>query len=72
MTDREPPDQPPTRDDGQDTPSRAHTPLGEEHPAGEEPRSDRDVGGPTGDPDAEPSEGGAPGTPPDSGFEPHE
>ena len=51
-----------------------HTSPAEGHPAGEGERSDRDVGGPT-SPD-EPGEGnaagGAPGTPPDSGFEPHE
>jgi hypothetical protein len=63
--------EPPTRDDAQDTPSDAHTPLDEEHPAGEGPRSDRDVGGPTAEPETE-STGGAPGTPPGSGFDPHE
>jgi hypothetical protein len=30
-----------------DAGGRAHTGLDEEHPAGEGPRSDRDVGGPT-------------------------
>ena len=49
-----------------------HTSAEEGHPAGEGERSDRDVGGPT-SPDQEPEEdvtGGAPGTPPGSGFEP--
>lgn len=47
-----------------------HTPPEEGHPAGGGERSDRDVGGPT-SPEGEAS-GGAPGTPPDSGFESHE
>ena len=65
-------EQPPTREDGADTPSEAHTGLDEPHPVGEGPRSDRDVGGPTADPEAEPNtEGGATGTR-ESGFEPHE
>ena len=47
MTEHEETTEPPTRDDAQDAPSGAHTELGGEHPAGEGPRSDRDVGGPT-------------------------
>lgn len=73
MSDDEPqqdaPD-PPTRDDGQDTPSAAHTELGDEHPAGEGPRSDRDVGGPTPEAPADDVEGGH-GTR-ESGFDSHE
>jgi hypothetical protein len=54
---------------------RAHTSPSEGHPAGDGPRSDRDVGGPT---SAEGEEGST-GTPPGAhgdiatkGFEPHE
>ncbi len=65
----ESPQDPPTRDDAQDAPSAAHTELGSEHPAGEGPRSDRDVGGPTPESPAEDVEGGH-GTR-ESGFEPH-
>ena len=52
---------------------RVHTSPEEGHPAGEGERSDRDIGGPT-SPDEETDEttGGAPGTKPGSGFEPHE
>ncbi len=51
-----------------------HTSEEEGHPAGRGERRDRDVGGPTSPDDAEGGEtsGGAPGTPPGSGFEPHE
>ena len=69
----ETPDQapePPTGDDGPDAPSAAHTELGGEHPAGEGPRSDRDVGGPTAESPADDVEGGK-GTR-ESGFDPHE
>ena len=47
---------------------------GEEHPAGEGERSDRDIGGPTSPDDApdEDATGGAKGSSPGSGFEPHE
>lgn len=37
----------------------------------EAPRSDREMGGPTSPAEPSPATGGAPGTPPDSGFEPH-
>ena len=49
-----------------------HTTPEEGHPAGEGPRSDRDIGGPT-SPEEEDGEaaGGAPGTRP-APFEPHE
>ncbi len=53
---------------------RVHTTPEESHPAGPGERSEREIGGPT-DPDqgGEGDEtGGAPGTKPDSGFEPHE
>ena len=36
-----------TTDEGQDSGGRAHTGLDEPHPAGDGPRSDREVGGPT-------------------------
>ena len=51
-----------------------HTTPEEGHPAGTGERSDRDVGGPTSpdDPPEEDVTGGAPGTPPDAGFESHE
>ena len=48
-----------------------HTSPEEGHPAGRGERGARDVGGPT-SPDEEPEEdvsGGAPGTPPGSGFD---
>jgi len=51
-----------------------HTSPEEGHPAGEGERSDRDIGGPTSPDDEQAGEatGGAPGTPPDSGFDAHE
>lgn len=61
---------PPQPDPDQDSP-QVHTGLDEEHPAGSGPRSDRDIGGPTSEDDAEESEGGATGTRP-SGFDSHE
>lgn len=49
-----------------------HTSPEEGHPAGEGPRSDRDVGGPTSPEEpAEETSGGAPGTR-EAPFEPHE
>jgi hypothetical protein len=36
-----------TTNQGQDAGGRAHTGLDEGHPAGDGPRTDRDVGGPT-------------------------
>jgi hypothetical protein len=39
---------------------------------GDEAKTDREDGGPVAEPDAEESTGGAPGTKPDSGFEPHQ
>lgn len=62
--------EPPTRDDGADTPSAAHTGLDQDHPAGDGPRSDRDVGGPTAEAPAE-DVGGGKGTKP-TGLDPHE
>ena len=51
---------------------RVHTSAAEGHPAGTGPRSDRDIGGPTSPPAGTgTATGGAPGTPPTSGFEPH-
>lgn len=51
---------------------RVHTTPQEGHPAGTGERSDRDIGGPT-SPEVPNggATGGAPGTPPDAGFEPH-
>jgi hypothetical protein len=37
----------PTTDQGSDAGGRAHTGTDEPHPAGDGPRTDRDVGGPT-------------------------
>jgi hypothetical protein len=48
------------RHDDADAGGRAHTPEGR-HPAGDGPRSDRDVGGPTAAPDAESTTGGTKG-----------
>jgi hypothetical protein len=65
---------PPTTDIGADAGGAAHTGFDEGHPAGDGPRSDRDVGGPTSDPDAEGSTGtppGAHGDKPTPGFDPH-
>jgi hypothetical protein len=56
-----------------ETEKTAHTGTDEPHPAGDGPRSDRDVGGPTGEPDSEQGdviEGGHGDRP--SGFDPHE
>ena len=50
---------------------RVHTSAQEGHPAGEGPRSDRDIGGPIAEEDAPDSTGGATGTRP-SGFDSHE
>jgi hypothetical protein len=53
---------------------RVHTSAEEGHPAGDGERSDRDIGGPTSPADGGDGNatGGAPGTKPGSGFEPHE
>jgi hypothetical protein len=52
--------------------SQTHTSAQEGHPAGTGSRTDRDIGGPVAEEDAPESTGGAPGTKPGSGFEPHE
>ena len=72
MTDETPEStpEPPTGDEGADAPSAAHTELGGDHPAGDGPRSDRDVGGPTAESPTDDVEGGK-GTRP-SEFDPHE
>jgi hypothetical protein len=62
----------PVDESGDDKGPRVHTSAEEGHPAGEGERSDRDIGGPVAGEDAEETEGGAPGTPPDAGFESHE
>lgn len=51
---------------------QVHTTPEEGHPAGTGVRTEREIGGPT-SPDApnQGATGGAPGTPPGSGFEPH-
>ena len=56
-----------------DTGGRAHTPEGE-HPAGDGPRTDRDVGGPTAEEGAGETTGGTKGDIKTRGFEdePHE
>src|SRR5215213_11095240 len=57
-----------------DAGGRAHTAPGEGHPAGEGPRSDRDVGGPTAAEDAEGGSGtgrGAHGDIATKGFDSH-
>ena len=56
-----------------DTGGRAHTPPGE-HPAGDGPRSDREVGGPVAEENASETTGGAKGDIKTRGFEddPHE
>lgn len=59
---------------GQDTGGLAHTSPDEGHPAGDGPRSDRDVGGPTPAEDAEAStgtEGGVKGDIQTKGFDSH-
>ena len=59
---------------GQDSGGRAHTSADEGHPAGDGPRSDRDVGGPTAPEDAEASAGTEPGAHGDiqtKGFDSH-
>ena len=61
-------------DEHQSEGPRVHTTPEEGHPAGEGERSDRDIGGPTSpeEDSEEEATGGAPGTPPDSGFDSHE
>jgi len=51
---------------------QVHTTPQEGHPAGTGVRTERDIGGPTSPGEAGgTATGGAPGTPPGSGFEPH-
>src|SRR3954451_17630790 len=60
-----------TTDTGQDAGGKAHTGLDEEHPAGDGPRTDRDVGGPTpaeGEEGSTGTEPGAHGNKPTEGF----
>jgi len=54
----------------QESSNPAHTPEGE-HPAGDGPRTDREVGGPVAEEDAAPTEGGITGDKPTEGLEPH-
>ncbi|HYF26266.1 MAG TPA: hypothetical protein VD931_11060 [Baekduia sp.] len=57
-----------------DSGGRAHTGLDEGHPAGDGPRSDREVGGPVAEQDAEDVTGkpGAHGDIQTKGMEPHQ
>ena len=55
-----------------DAGGKAHTSSTEGHPAGDGPRTDRDVGGPVADEDAEESLGGVHGTRETPGADPHE
>lgn len=62
-----------TQDQGEENEgSSPHTSAEEGHPAGDGPRTDREVGGPVAEDDAEESTGGATSRRPDGGFEPHE
>ncbi|HEV3000183.1 MAG TPA: hypothetical protein VGW75_05530 [Solirubrobacteraceae bacterium] len=54
-----------------DAGGRAHTSSTEGHPAGTGARTDRDVGGPVAEEDAEPATGGVHGTR-ETPIEPHE
>ena len=55
-----------------DAGGKAHTSSQEGHPAGDGPRSDREVGGPVAEEDAEETTGGAPGDISTKGFDAHE
>ncbi len=55
-----------------DAGGRAHTSSSEGHPAGDGARSDREVGGPVAEEDAEESLGGAKGDISTKGFDSHE
>jgi hypothetical protein len=55
-----------------DAGGRAHTSSSESHPAGDGPRSDREVGGPVAEDDAEESLGGAKGDIRTKGLDAHE
>lgn len=54
-----------------DAGGRAHTSENEPHPAGDGPRTDREVGGPVAEEDAEESTGGAHGDISTKGFDSH-
>ncbi len=54
-----------------DAGGQAHTSSTEGHPAGDGARSDREVGGPVAEEDAEESTGGVHGTRPTPGHESH-
>ncbi len=55
-----------------DAGGKAHTSSTEGHPAGDGPRSDREVGGPVAEEDAEESLGGAKGDISTKGFDAHQ
>ena len=54
-----------------DAGGKAHTSSDEPHPAGDGARTDRDVGGPVAEDDAEESTGGAKGDISTKGFDSH-
>ena len=55
----------------QDAGGKAHTTSSEGHPAGDGARSDRDVGGPVAEEDAEETTGGTTGDISTKGFDSH-
>ena len=55
-----------------DAGGKAHTSSTEGHPAGDGPRSDREVGGPVAEEDAEETTGGTTGDISTKGFDAHE
>jgi hypothetical protein len=55
-----------------DAGGKAHTSSTEGHPAGDGARTDREVGGPVAEEDAEVTTGGAPGDISTKGFDAHE
>jgi hypothetical protein len=55
-----------------DAGGKAHTSEHEDHPAGDGARTDRQVGGPVAEEDAEESTGGVHGTVPTRGMDAHE
>ena len=55
-----------------DAGGKAHTSSTEDHPAGDGARSDRDVGGPVAEDDAEETTGGTTGDISTKGFDAHE
>ena len=58
--------------DNVDAGGKAHTSSTEGHPAGDGPRTDREVGGPVAEEDAEETTGSAKGDISSKGFDSHE